>query len=74
MSESRGAMINEKQAFGMGVLILFDVYVRVDIYLCSVMRHFSLFQVPPLVICVTFPSAGLNTTYRQELKASDVTL
>lgn len=67
-------MINEKQAFGMGVLILFDVYVRVDIYLCSVMRHFSLFQVPPLVICVTFPSAGLNTTYRQELKASDVTL
>lgn len=31
MSQSRGAIINEKQAFGMVVLILFDTYVRVDI-------------------------------------------
>ena len=56
----------------MVVLILLDVYACVDMLVLQ-MHHFSLFQVPLLVICVTFPSAGLNITYGQELKASDVT-
>lgn len=49
------------------------VYACVDILVFNY-APFLAFQVPLSVIYVTFPSAGLNTTFGQGLKASDVTL